>query len=316
MLTTEQRATLIEKFRQLPGQVESLIAGLRAEQLIARPLPKEWSAAQNVHHLFDSHANCYIRCKLIATEEHPPLKPYDQDKWADFVDGSQADVSTSLTLLKGLHTRWVSFWETLPADAWQRTGLHPDAGVLSLERMLVAYSDHGESHLRQISEVLAAQGITRNALAAVEPSAVDRSFQQKNSEETAKLKKVLAKLSDADMEKSVSHGWTIKATVVHLAFYDMRALVLLDRFDKEGISQSPYDMETINEVVHQLAAVTNGSAAVQLWANAAEALDLRIAALPDSMIAAIRAAGNPFNLPRHKHRSEHREEIEKVVGGA
>lgn len=308
MLPQEERAKLINKINLLPEQVEALIAGLSAEQMTARPLPAEWSAAQNVHHLFDSHANSYIRCKLIATEENPPLKPYDQDKWAEFVDGSEADISTSLSLLKGLHKRWVSFWQSLPESAWSRVGTHPEMGVVSLERMLVAYVEHGEAHLRQTSEVLAAQGIERQAA-----TAVDRSFQAQNRLETQKLKQLLAKISEADLEKLVSHGWTIKATVVHLAFYDMRGLALLDEFEKEGVRPSPNDIEPINEVVRQLAASMNGASAVQMWANAAEALDQRIEALSDSTILEIQAAGSPFRLPRHKHRAEHRAEIEKVV---
>ena len=47
--------------------------------------------AQNVHHLVDSHANAYIRCKLILTEEHPALKPYDQDAWAALPDDRFGD---------------------------------------------------------------------------------------------------------------------------------------------------------------------------------------------------------------------------------
>lgn len=306
MLNKDQRHALIEKIRQLPAQVEALIAGLSDDQLTTRPLPKEWSVAQNVHHLFDSHANSYIRCKLIASEENPLLKPYDQDQWAAFADASQADVSTSLALLKGLHTRWVRFWQSLPEDAWQRTGTHPEAGVVTLERQLISYSEHGEAHLRQIGEVLAAQGIDPTA-----PE--DRFFQNENVEETRKLKMLLGKLSDADMGKLVSHGWTIKATVVHLAFYDMRALVLLDKFDKEGVTASPFDIEPINEVVRQLAESMSGSAAVQMWTSAAEALDKRLEALPDSMIRAMRAVGRPFSVSRYKHRAEHRAEIENVV---
>lgn len=309
MLTQAQKTEYIAKIAQLPRQVETLIAGLSVEQLLARPLPGEWSAAQNVHHLFDSHANSYIRCKLMATEENPPLKPYDQEQWAAFVDGSEADVTTSLALLKGLHKRWVSFWQNLPEASWQRTGTHPEAGVVTLERQLIAYAEHGEAHLRQISEVLAAQGIERTV-----PAALDRSFQPRNREETLRLRALLTRFSEADLEKSVSHGWTIKATLVHLAFYDLRALVLIDEFEQTGVRQSPMDIDSINEVVRQMADSISGAAAVEMWTVAAEALDQRIDRLPDSMVAAIIAAGSPFQLPRYKHRAEHREEIEKVLG--
>jgi hypothetical protein len=101
--------------------------------------------------------NSYIRCKLIATEEHPPLKPYDQDRWANFADAGAADISSSLALLQSLHARWVIFWETLPDDAWTRTGHHPEAGTVTLERQLAGYAAHGEAHIEQITRTLAAQ---------------------------------------------------------------------------------------------------------------------------------------------------------------
>lgn len=158
MTTTAERQRLIEMFRQLPGQVERLVAGLSAEQLTSRPLEGEWSVAQNVHHLFDSHANSYVRCKLMLTEANPPLKPYDQDAWAALPDGQSAEIAVSLALLANLHTRWVQFWQGLPDDAWGRTGTHPEAGVITLDDQLRTYAAHGEAHLDQITRTIAALG--------------------------------------------------------------------------------------------------------------------------------------------------------------
>jgi len=157
-MTTEERTELIEKIRRLPEQIADLVAGLSAEQLTTPYLAGEWTVAQNVHHLADSHMNSYIRCKLIATEEHPPLKPYDQDQWATFVDASAADVGDSLALLKSLHARWVIFWKTLPHDGWARTGNHLESGPVTLERQLAGYAAHGEAHIDQITRTLAARG--------------------------------------------------------------------------------------------------------------------------------------------------------------
>ena len=89
---TNERQVLIDKIAALPGQIEALVHGLSNAQLTTHYLPNEWTVAQNVHHLFDSHVNSYIRCKLIATEDNPPLKPYDQDQWANFPDASSADI--------------------------------------------------------------------------------------------------------------------------------------------------------------------------------------------------------------------------------
>ncbi|MBX0327969.1 DinB family protein [Oscillochloris sp. ZM17-4] len=156
MLSEMERMELIAKIRSLPDQLESLVAGLSPEQLGGAYLAGEWTVAQNVHHLFDSHANSYIRCRLILTEDSPPLKPYKQDAWAALPDASDPDISVSLRLLRALHARWARFWESLPEDAWARSGVHPEYGTMSLADMLRSYTDHGEAHLDQITRTLAA----------------------------------------------------------------------------------------------------------------------------------------------------------------
>lgn len=156
MPASSAREEAIDKIRQLPQQVEDLVSGLSPQELTAKPLAGEWTVAQNVHHIADSHINSYVRCKLMATEDNPTLKPYDEGAWALLSDGSSADLSDSLILLKALHARWVQFWENLPDDAWGRTGMHPESGPVTLARQLELYVEHGEAHLDQIRRTLAA----------------------------------------------------------------------------------------------------------------------------------------------------------------
>ena len=156
MTVFSAREEAIEKIRRLPQQVEDLVSGLSPQELTAKPLVDEWTVAQNVHHIADSHINSYVRCKLMATEDNPTLKPYDEGAWALLTDGSSDDLSDSIALLKALHARWVQFWENLPDDAWQRTGMHPESGAVTLARQLELYVEHGEAHLDQIRRTLAA----------------------------------------------------------------------------------------------------------------------------------------------------------------
>lgn len=146
----------IGQIGRLPAELEALVGGLSPEQLTSAYLVGEWTVAQNVHHLADSHMNSYIRCKLIATEDNPTLKPYNQEDWAGFPDAQSADLSTSLALLRALHTRWVAFFTNLPEAAWQRTGYHPENGTVTLESQLHYYAAHGQGHLDQIRRTLAA----------------------------------------------------------------------------------------------------------------------------------------------------------------
>ena len=155
---TNERQALIEKIRDFPAELTALVADLTAEQLIAPTSDGEWTVAQNVHHIPDSHMNSYIRCKLIATEDRPTLKPYNEKLWAQFADATGADLTVSLALLKALHARWVVFWQTLPDEAWGRQGYHPaNEMTVTLDDMLRDYVAHGEAHLDQIRRTLAAQ---------------------------------------------------------------------------------------------------------------------------------------------------------------
>ncbi|HMQ34259.1 MAG TPA: DinB family protein [Chloroflexaceae bacterium] len=155
-----ERERLVATLAALPARLEALVAGLSAAELTAHYLAGEWSVAQNVHHLVDSHMNSYVRCKLILTEERPTLKPYDQDAWAALPDGAEADIAVSLAILRGLHERWARFWRALPESAWAREGLHPEAGPMSLDDILRSYAAHGEGHLDQIGRTLAAGAST------------------------------------------------------------------------------------------------------------------------------------------------------------
>jgi len=157
MFTSSEREALIARIARLPAQVTAVVRDLNETQLCTPFLLGEWSVAQNVHHLADSHMNSFIRLKLILTEENPTLKPYDQDAWATRADGDNAAIDSSLALLQGLHRRWVTLFASLQDEEWARTGLHPAIGTVSVEDLLRSYAAHGEGHLDQMARTLAAQ---------------------------------------------------------------------------------------------------------------------------------------------------------------
>ncbi len=156
MLTDPQRAGMIDQIRRFPVELREAVAGLIDAQLTSHPLTNEWSVAQNVHHLADSHMNSFIRLKLILTETNPTIRPYDQDAWAQQPDANTADLSTSLALLEGLHARWTMLFESLTAQQRQCTGVHPTGGIITPDTLLQAYDEHCKAHLDQIARTKAA----------------------------------------------------------------------------------------------------------------------------------------------------------------
>ncbi|MEM7336616.1 MAG: DinB family protein [Chloroflexota bacterium] len=158
MLTDKQSAKL-DVIRKFPNALETAVANLTEEQLDAFPIDDEWSVRQIVHHCADSHMNSIVRLKLILTEDNPPLKPYAEALWAKTADVTDVPISASLTLLKGLHQRWVVLFGSLTADQWQRTGFHSDLKKqLTPNDLLDIYERHCTAHLEQIERTIAALG--------------------------------------------------------------------------------------------------------------------------------------------------------------
>lgn len=156
-LTPEQRTQYIATIRDFPATLEALVSDLTAEQLTTHYQQGEWTIAQNVHHVADSHMNSYIRLKLMLTETHPPLKGYDEGAWAQLPDATVADISATMSLLRGLHTRWVHVFEQLQDDQWQRVGVHSEIGEVTVDDLVRIYAGHCNAHIDQIKQVLAAQ---------------------------------------------------------------------------------------------------------------------------------------------------------------
>jgi hypothetical protein len=157
-LTPEERESLIHELAHVPSDLRFLVQSLSEEQLDTAYRDGGWTVRQVVHHLADSHMNAFIRMKLILTEEHPRLKTYDQERWAESADVSQVGIEPSLTLLRGLHQRWVAMLETLPEEAWSKAADHPESGEVTLGSLLAVYAHHGENHVAQILSLRASRG--------------------------------------------------------------------------------------------------------------------------------------------------------------
>lgn len=156
-LTPEQRRDLMHKIRVFPARLESLLWDLTHDDLTTAHLPGEWTVAQNVHHLADSHLVAFFRFKLILLEDGPPIKAFDQDAWAATVDASQTDIENSLAILRGVHRRWYALMVSLTPEQWSRTGDHEERGTETLDDMLDHFAEHGDLHITQIEATLAAR---------------------------------------------------------------------------------------------------------------------------------------------------------------
>lgn len=152
-LTDPERLMLIRQIAETPANLREAVRNLTNEQLDTPYRPGGWTVRQVVHHVPDSHMNAYIRFKLGVTEQQPTVKPYKENLWAELVDGKSLAIEPSLALLESLHQRWVAFLRSLSAADFARTVIHPENGVMSLDRALQLYAWHGRHHIAHITSL-------------------------------------------------------------------------------------------------------------------------------------------------------------------
>ena len=152
-LSPEERLTLIDQIAATPEKMRAAVAGLSEEQLDTPYRPEGWTVRQVVHHVPDSHLNSYVRFKLALTEEHPTIRAYDENLWANTADARTAPVEISLDLLEALHRRWVLFLRSFEDKDFARTFQHTELGSVSVEKNVALYAWHGRHHVAHITSL-------------------------------------------------------------------------------------------------------------------------------------------------------------------
>ncbi|MEO8067333.1 MAG: YfiT family bacillithiol transferase [Flavobacteriales bacterium] len=150
--TSERVAACIALIDAFSQKLKAEVQGLSDAQLDTSYRPGGWTVRQVVHHLADSHAQTIIRFKLALTEEKPVIKPYKEALWAEHVDARAMPLEPSLSIISGVHARWVVLMRAMSPQDFQRVFVHPEQNrEISLAEALELYVWHSGHHLAHIT---------------------------------------------------------------------------------------------------------------------------------------------------------------------
>lgn len=139
-------------------------------------------------------------------------------------------------------------------------------------------------------------------------------YSEQNAVWRGKLVALTRRLSEKDMGRLAGGpGWTVTGLLGHLAFYDQRALALLTKWKRDGISPSPHDMDIVNDATRPILNAVAPREMKRLVVEAAEAIDAAIDALEPEFLSRIETDGKPVKLSRAAHREHHLAQIEKAL---
>jgi uncharacterized damage-inducible protein DinB len=122
------------------------------EQLDARPVAGRMSTKEVICHIADFEPVYADRMKRVIAEDSPPLRGGDPDIWRKALAYEARDVNEELELIEAVRRQMARILRAVPEQAWSRTGIHSEAGPLSLEELLRRITNHIPHHIAFIEE--------------------------------------------------------------------------------------------------------------------------------------------------------------------
>jgi DinB superfamily len=138
---------------QTPDRIRKLLRGLTERQLETKPAPGKWCIKEIVAHLADGEVILGSRYRFIGAHDRPPLPGYDQDAFVERLgpmNAKAADLADDFAMARAVN---LGLFERLPAEAWDRVGLHAERGEESIRTTVATYAGHDRIHLAQIETI-------------------------------------------------------------------------------------------------------------------------------------------------------------------
>src|SRR5260370_32538758 len=145
----------LERFRRGAELLATVLTGAAGEEVDFAPAPGKWTIRQIMAHLADSELVGAHRLRLVIAEDNPTLTAFDQDAWTRNLDYARRKPTQSLDTFRRLRAENYELLKDLPEIAFDRVGSHTENGPMSLRSLLQGYSDHAESHARQLQAIRA-----------------------------------------------------------------------------------------------------------------------------------------------------------------
>lgn len=149
----------IQILENTPDVLHSLISDLPEEWIKANEGDETWSPFDIVGHLIHGEKTDWIeRLKIILSDNtNKPFTPFD--RFAQFTESENKSINELLSEFKTLRQHNIKILKELDLkeEVFDKEGVHPEFGKVTLSQMLSAWTVHDLDHLAQISRVMAFQ---------------------------------------------------------------------------------------------------------------------------------------------------------------
>jgi hypothetical protein len=141
---------------------------------------------------------------------------------------------------------------------------------------------------------------------------LDTTYIEQNHASTERIRTLIARLSDEEMQTKVGEHWTVSIALAHLAWWDRRVMYVLDMTEKDNKLFIPEIDIFVNDLSLPLWAVIPPRDAARICIETSETLDKRLEEYSQELLEEIYNYNKRLVI-RALHRNEHLNEVDTAL---
>jgi uncharacterized damage-inducible protein DinB len=139
---------------QLRDFLAVTLRGVSAENLNGHPIPGKWSAHEHLAHLARYHQVFLQRIERMLTEQAPEFPRYRAEDDSEWPAWAGSPASQVLERIAAQRAQLMARLRSLSTDDFERTGIHPKFGAMSLALWLEFFLVHEAHHLYLVLQLV------------------------------------------------------------------------------------------------------------------------------------------------------------------
>jgi len=166
--------SVLERLAKTPCELAGALDGRSERELSRRPDAENWSATEIICHLRDVEELFQVRFHTILAVHEPQIfvlgasaselapwrvggairHPLDPVRWAEDRQYARNDANEAHAAFARRREEVLTVLRSLPAEDWQRVGIHAARGRLTLRDWVTSLAAHDDNHLDQLRRAL------------------------------------------------------------------------------------------------------------------------------------------------------------------
>jgi uncharacterized damage-inducible protein DinB len=230
-----EREVTVSRLSTTPVMLRELTSDVTTEQAGKPPAAGEWAIADVVRHLVEGDRDTLLpRLRRMLAETRPVFPTTAAQA------GDASDLSTLVAAFASARTEMVKILGALDEAGWQREGVSPSRGPLTVESYARSTDSHDTEHLRQIQDVRARFGLRPKRCEARAPLPTAELVAALTAA-AGRLRAVAAGLDDTQRRHRPAPGeWSLNEVMAHLLHVETEVfLPRLQRMAREDCPRFP-----------------------------------------------------------------------------